>query len=269
MPTLRELQQDFSDAVLHHAASVLAPHIRGPGTEERAMLYANTVYGTLGKALGSIYPVIARLVGNRCFDGLTRRFIREVPSRSGDLHEFGGEFADFITGTPLGVDYPYLPDVARLEWLVHRVFHARDAAPLDVHRLRAVPPERRAELKFVLAPASALLVSAYPVHRIWEANQPEHDGSAVLDTEETRLLVLRVSAGIEMISLSRGGLAFLSALGAGRAIVSALEAAMEAEPGFDPRDALAMQTARGTLVDFSIYPDPLRTLSGIPPNRDQ
>lgn len=49
-----------------------------------------------------------------------------------------GEFTDFIASTPLCVDYPYLSDVARLEWHMHREFHARDALPLDVRQLQEV-----------------------------------------------------------------------------------------------------------------------------------
>ena len=222
MSTLRELQEDFAAAVLHHAVPALAPHIHGPQPEARALFYANTVYGTLTKVLESVYPVVARLFGARCFGGLARRFIHQVPSRSGDLHNFGVEFADFVTDTPLGVDYPYLPDVVRMEWLIHRVFHARNATPLDVRRLQAVAPERYKDLCFILAPASALLISPYPVQRIWEANQPERDGSVNLDWEETWLLLLRGSAAIEMIQLSCGEYALLSALQAGAAIGTAV-----------------------------------------------
>lgn len=135
MSTLRELQRDFAAAALQHAVPSLLPHLHGPQPEARTLLYANTVYGTLTKALEAVYQVVARLVGGRCFDGLARRFIRQVPSRGGDLHQFGGEFADFLAATPLAEDHPYLPDVARLEWAVHRMFHARDSAPLDVRRL--------------------------------------------------------------------------------------------------------------------------------------
>jgi len=252
MPTLRELQQDFAVAVLHHAAPALAPYIHGPQPETRALLYANTVYGTLTKALESVHPVIARLLGARCFDGLACHFIRQVPSRSGDLHDFGVEFADFVAGTPLAENYPYLPDVARLEWLVHRVFHARNAAPLDVRRLRDVAPEHYAQLRFILAPASALLASLYPVHHIWEANQPERDGSVVIEREEVWLLLLRGAAGIEMIPLSCGQYALLSALQAGATISTAVTAALEAEAEFDPQAALAKEIERGTLVDFTL-----------------
>jgi hypothetical protein len=266
MSALRELQQDFAVAVLHHAVPSLLPHLRGPQPEARALLYANTIYGTLTKALEALYPVIARLVGGRCFDGLARRFIRQVPSRSGDLHQFGGEFADFIASTPLREDLPYLPDVARLEWVVHRVFHASDAVALDLNRLRDVAPERYADLHFVSAPASALLSSAYPVHRIWQANQPGADGSVARDSEPARLLVLRGPVAIEMLSPSPGEFALLSALRAGSTIGAAVAAALEVDAGFDPQSALAAHIARGVWADFWLPPD--APLSGIASSSD-
>ena len=267
MPALRELQRDFSAAMLNHAPSALTPHIRGPHAEARALLYANTVYGTLHKSLEVIYPVLLRLLGQRCFDGLARQFIRQVPSRSGDLHDFGSELPAFLADTPLCSDHPYLPDVAHLEWTVHRVFHARDAAPLDLSRLATVAHEQFNQLCFSLAPASTLLLSTYPIHRIWEANQPQQDGHATLDAEPVRLLVLRRNSAIEMRTLTPGEHAMLSTLSSGRPLAQALEVALAVEPDLDPQAAMLQEVAHGTLTDFYLAAED--TLSGLAQNNDQ
>lgn len=254
MPSLRDMQQNFAEAILARTPPVLAPYIRGPHAEERSLIYVNTVYGTLGKALEAIYPVIARLLGARCLDGLVRNFIRKVPSRSGDLHNYGGEFADFLADTPLYIDYPYLPDVARLEWQMHRVFHACDSSPLDMQQLQSVDPENYSELRFTLAPASALMVSPYPVQLVWQANQAGQDGSVVMNTEEARLLLLRGRGAIEIIPLSSGEYALLEALHAGGSIAVSMDAALETGAEFDLQLILAREIARGTLAGFSICP---------------
>jgi len=253
MPSLLELQQRFAESVLHRNTPVLAPYISGPHTEACSLLYSNTVYGTLGKALEAIYPVISRLLGARCFDGVARHFIKHVPSRSGDLHNFGGEFADFLASSQLSSDYPYLPDVARLEWQMHRVFHAADTTPMDVQQLQGVAPERYTELYFTLAPASVLLLSPYPIHLIWQANQAGQDGSAEISLVATRLMLLRVYGAIKIISLSAGEYALLASLQDGNSIGVAVEAAMAVEAGFDPQAVLAREIERGVLTGFGIH----------------
>ena len=253
MSSLREIQQDFAKAVLARAAPVLLPHIRGPHAEQRTLLYANTVYGTLGKALGAIYPVLTRLLGQRCFEGLSRQFIHQVPSRSGDLHNFGGEFADLIAGTSLAEDYPYLPEVACLEWQMHRVFHAADTMQVNVQQLKKIEPERYPELCFILAPACALLTSSYPVDLVWQANQPEQDGSVEITPGLTRLMLLRAGGRIEIILLSEGEYVLLSALQSGNNIGVAVEAAIEAETAFDLQLVLAREIERGVIADFMLH----------------
>jgi hypothetical protein len=252
MPTLRALQGDFALALLHHAVDHLAPHVQGQQADARILLYAHTVYGTLTQALEALYPVIARLLGRRCFDGLARRCIRETPSRSGDLHQFGEPFADFIAATPLAVDHPYLPDTARLEWLMHRIFHAVDTAPLDPRRLHGLAPEQHAAVSFRLAPASALLASPWPVHRIWQANQADAEGYASLDAGPARLLVLRGVHGIDLIPLASGEYALLSALARNETLARAVEQALATEPDFDPVAALARALQRGLIADFCL-----------------
>lgn len=252
MHSLREMQQDFAEAILTRDASTLAPYINGAHAESCAMLYANTVYGTLSKALDAIYPVIVRLLGVRCFEGVAWRFIKQFPSRSGDLHHFGAEFADFLVSTSLSVDYPYLPDVALLEWQMHRIFHAVDSTPLDIQQLMSISPDHYADLCFTLAPAAALLVSPYPIHLIWQANQAGQDGSAEISFEVNRLLLLRVDGRIEIAPLSAGEYALFATLQEGNSIGVAMEAAIAVEAEFDLQSILVREIARGLITGFTL-----------------
>ena len=93
MPSLRELQQRFADAVL-------APHRTGPGfaiagpapgtdpappthAAERIGIYRNAVFANYRNALAASYPVIRRLVGEPFFNAAVDAFVRARPSRSG------------------------------------------------------------------------------------------------------------------------------------------------------------------------------------------
>ena len=250
MPALRELQRDFAQALISPHDAAFAWCLSGAYGPERFQLYRLTIAGILGKALESVYPVCARLVGTRCFDGLARHYLRDAPSQSGDLHELGETFADFLAETPLVAELPYLPEVARLEWMYHRVFHAADSPALDTQRLNEIDPAEYGALCFKLTSACRLLSASFPIHRIWAANQPDQDGALEIAQEDTWLLMQRRADAIELLPLERGEYVFLHSLQAGKPLAAAMAAALEADSAFNPNETLPRMVMRAILVDF-------------------
>jgi hypothetical protein len=59
-------------------------------------VYRNNYRGNLHDALAGAYPVIEQLVGKEFFRRLTRAYIEQNPSRSGNLHRYGEQMAAFI-----------------------------------------------------------------------------------------------------------------------------------------------------------------------------
>ena len=101
---------------------------------QRIQIYRNNYQTSLRGALKAVYPVVARLVGEGFFAWLGYEFLTRCPSRSGNLHEFGAELADFIESFEAAKPHPFLPDVARLEWAWHEAFHEQEHPPLDLSR---------------------------------------------------------------------------------------------------------------------------------------
>ena len=140
-------------------------------------IYRRNLFANLGNALAATYPVVRRLVGEAFFGEAARRFVLANPSRSGDLGEYGMELAEFLAAYPHAASLPYLPDVARLEWACHQSYGAADAPALDLARLGAVGTDDQPRIRFTLHPSVRLLRSGHPVVAIWEANQPDADGT--------------------------------------------------------------------------------------------
>ena len=116
-----ETLEQFADAIRN--GSELAPQIANAlhyppprGVE----VYRNNFRGNLHDTLETAYPVIVQLVGSDFFKWLARKFIEQYPSRSGNLHCYGSEMADFLVHLAAVRHLPYLPDMARLEWACHR-----------------------------------------------------------------------------------------------------------------------------------------------------
>ncbi|MGH8532771.1 MAG: HvfC/BufC family peptide modification chaperone, partial [Gammaproteobacteria bacterium] len=174
MLALHKLQTQFAQAMFDPDAkgSVLAIRANGLSAARRLQVYCNNVFASLTGALRACYPVIDRLLGERFFDWAAKHYIRDYPSTSGNLHDFGREYAGFIRAFPPAAELAYLADVARLEWAYQEVFHAPEPDVFHLDELSSVPPDRYGELRFKLHPASRLLVSEYPILHIWQVNQP-------------------------------------------------------------------------------------------------
>lgn len=174
---LIHLQSLFSSAItpgMNPDQSDLLPRLQGSdrlSTERGLATCRSSSAGKLCRSLQEIYPVCERLVGEGFFLATAMRYIRNHPSLSPNLGDYGSGLAEFLDGLPAVRSLPYLPDVARLEWHWHRAFNGCDDGPLDLAGLARIPQEQWAQLIFLLPRNSALLASHYPVHRIWEEHQ--------------------------------------------------------------------------------------------------
>lgn len=228
MPALLEQQRAFAAALLD--ASAADPRLR---------VYRANVFGNWSAALAGAYPIVHAIVGPAFFEMLARDYAQASPSPSGDLHEFGAQLAAFLDGYPQAGDLPYLADVARMEWLAHLAHYAADAPAFDLSR----PTEAR------LAPACALLVSDWPLQRIWEAHQEGGDpGTVDLGAGPDCILVHRPGWRVEVCSLRPGDYRFLERLRAGEPLGAALEAAVDADAAFVPRVAFAAWVQAGVIA---------------------
>lgn len=250
MPRLPELQAAFAAGIFGEdpvAISAIAPGRFAP--DQHLQIYRNNVFESLTGALKAVYPVIEHLVGEGFFRFAADSYIRLHPPRSGNLHDFGMHYADFLAGFAPAAGLPYLPDVAHLEWAWHEAFHAADAAPLEARRLADVPAEQQGDLRFTLHPSVRLLNSVYPLLSIWQANQDEAEEQIVdLTQGGTPLLVIRRGLRVETETLTPGEHALLRALAQDATLEAACEAAFTAETAFDLAAALQRGIQGGTLV---------------------
>ncbi len=254
MSALHELQRRFRNALLSGDMRLVDTRIRGNGLpiERRLGIYRNNVFVNLRETLRTLYPVIEKLVGAEFFNYAGDEYIRRYPSPAGDLNRFGEHLAVFFSRFEPASRLPYLPDVARLEWLAHKVYHAAEHAGPSFERFGDVTPERYGELHFILNPASALLTSAYPIHRIWQVNQHGYEGDTRVDlnTGGARLLIERRAGWVELQALGAGEWTFLTSLAADEDFYAASSKALHAEPGLDLGTTLTTLVAQSTLVDF-------------------
>ena len=250
MNSLHDIQTRFANAVFSGKAADFSGEILEDG-EARLAIYRNNMFGGLGQALRILYPAVFSLVGESFFGKLAEVYIRMNPSTCGDLAEFGDSFPDFLENLSTEAGLPYLPDLARLEHLLHLAYHAADREPLDLHRLASVPEERQGSLVFELHPACHLLESSYPIHLVWRLCQSGAGEEVELSAGGVRLLVARNGLQTTLRPLGPGEYALLDALSKAMPFDAACAAALDIEPGFDLAASLQMLVATGVVIGFT------------------
>jgi hypothetical protein len=258
MPSLPELQMAFSAALLFGETADIEPYVVSNGVEPAARLriYRNNTRENFLAALHASFPVLERLVGGDYFRQLAGDYMQRFPSPSGNLHHIGEQLAAYLEHRFAATEYAYLQDIARLEWACQEVLVAPEHPPLDPQRLAGIEPEGYGDLGFTLHPATRLVESAYPILRIWSANQPGGDADQIIDLRQggERVLLRRTADSVELLALGTADFAFLSAIAAGESLARAAEAAAgDSISEFDLGRALRHFVGAGVIVDFHLW----------------
>ncbi len=222
----------------------------GSDPAPRFAVYRNNVIVSLIDALADTYPVTRALVGDDFFHAMARAYARAHPPRSPVLAHYGADFADFVVVFGPAASLPYLPDVARLEWLYVLAFHAADADPLATDRIAALlaDPDRLRQTRFVLHPSLAVLQSAYAVASLWAAHQDRSPLSAIDPVAGEAALVRRNGLQVEILRLDRAAAEFIAALRQGRCLGDAADAALSLAADFDLAGCLGQLIRSGAII---------------------
>lgn len=258
MRSLAELQDGLRHALLDGATDDAASSVVADGIapEARLAVYRHHVFASLTAALEATYPVVCRLVDRRFFAFAADRFIRAHPPTGPCLFEYGDALADFLAGFPPCRHLAYLADVARLEWALNVAAHADDAVPLPPSTLGHLAPARMGELRFTFDPSLALVRSAWPIDRIWRANQAAVGAEPIVDLTAggVRLEVRRRDDVVGFRALAEAEYALRWALLDGRCLAVAAEAAHAVDPAADLAALLDALLRERVLTGFSVPP---------------
>ena len=256
MPELLAVQTDFAAALRDRERSGdVGRWLAGDAAvaDGRLAIYRANMVAAADKALSAAYPVIRQVVGPEFFHGLAREYQRGTPSTSGDLTEFGATFDVFLAGFEHVRTMPYLSDLARLEWAVHRAYGAADAPDWDAATLAAVEPDQQAAIRFQWSPGLAVVESRYPIVRVWTIHQPDYAGefSVAWDLADTAL-VARDGFAVGVSECAAGDAAFLAASLSGAPLGEAAGAALAHHRDFDLGALLGRALAARLVCGFTL-----------------
>lgn len=199
------------------------------------------------RVLTAAYPVVTAIVSADSMGQLARALWCAHPPHVGDLAWWGGGLAHFMASSAQLADVPWLPDVARLEWVLHTAHAATDVVPDPASLALLTQLDPRA-LTLRLAAATQVLTLDWTVGRIVAAHQqllatqaggPAHLHPALLALGDTwatptaeHVVVWRDGYQPRFRDVSTEEAAFVQSLVDGRSLVDALDALQDSSVDF-------------------------------------
>lgn len=140
-------------------------------------IYRNNIKGACLKALGQVYPVCRRVLGEDVFLRAARGYAVTHPSDSANLNDYGSKFADFLNvikdEQAKLKPFPFLSDLAGLEWAVHCAYNSPGNESFDYKALTDARRQDDGRLIFTLSVSLTLLSSPYPLAALWRSDGSE------------------------------------------------------------------------------------------------
>lgn len=215
--------------------SVIQPS-RQMTSEERLSIYGNAYFARLLECLRTIFPLVARTVGEEAFDDLAMGYLQRYPSRSYTLDRLGDRFMDYLAESRPDLDADGQPterwpdiliDLARLEWEIDGVFDGPgvEGRPLlTAEALQTIEPARWPEARLATVPCLRLLAFSFPVNDYYTAvrQADEADVPDIPEPQTTFLALTRRSFVVRRHALSEAQYTLLGRLMAGDTISAAI-----------------------------------------------
>lgn len=204
------------------------------------------------RTLASTYPVVAQLIGVESFEPLAGHFWQQHPPQRGDMGQWGAQLSEFLEALPQLADEPFLPDVARLEWALHRAASVPDTV-LDAPSFALLAASDARPVGLAFSAGVMLLASAYPVVSIINAHllgQPTLEEAAALLGlgHGEHALVWRQGFKPKLRALSAAEYQLITALEKRETLEAALDQASSLDATFDFNTWLGQAVQTGLIT---------------------
>jgi hypothetical protein len=235
-------EQSFCEAIRNFAM---------PPPHPRMAVYRNNIASALIYALRVRYPAVAGVMGRTAFSATAGSYALANLPRDPVLIFYGESFPDFLAGSEAGKELPWLADLARLESLWWRAYHAAEAEPLAASLLAGIPAEKLFDLVLRFHPSASHLSSPHPVGSIWEACKQGDDWRKAAQGSGERLFIVRPGAEIHVSRIGEASHAFLAQLMSGKPLGPVFEDLVATFPGFDLNRELTSLIQSNAIIGLS------------------
>jgi hypothetical protein len=177
MNDLTNLQDKFQSYLLHGDEQIenLIVGTKNVPVALRLEIYGNAYRERLLEALESTYTALKVYLGDDEFYQLGYEYIDAHPSTFRSIRWFGDLLADFLKNHENYADYPFLSELALIEWTMSLTFDAADSKVITENDINRLPPDAWETMKIQFVPSLHQIQLSWNVFEIWQKISDEED----------------------------------------------------------------------------------------------
>lgn len=171
MKDLLTLQNQFQEYLLHSQNDIFnyIVNTEKVPTDVRLSIYSHAYRSRLLEALAANYPSMQVYLGSEQFETLGNAYIDRYPSHFRSIRWFGDQLENFLHENKPYNDFPYLSELAKVEWTMTLVFDAANSDFVKLEDLGNIPPECWVDMHLLAHPSAHLIQLSWNVVPIWQA----------------------------------------------------------------------------------------------------
>ncbi|MBX7113546.1 MAG: DNA-binding domain-containing protein [Myxococcaceae bacterium] len=252
---LAQVQDTLFQAVMGEGALAESAALIRSGAltpEDRIGIYAEMYWLRMRDTLRADYPFVWHVLGDEPFDVLVARHIRRRPSTHYSLGRLGSEFAETLRDAHL--EWPWVVDLAKLEWARAEAFISPDAPVLAFAALGALSDETFHHSRLQISPSVRLLKPTWDVLTVWRTCESGGDWRAIAVTPNaTPVVVWRQGFAVFHVAVGSAEHDALSKAQQGFALPTVCEAFADApEPAQAAFQAIGSWVSEGMVSSLKV-----------------
>ncbi len=170
------------------------------------------------------------MLGDEEFFNLCHTYAHRIPSLDYNLNFAGRDLPGFLKSQSLVRNFPFLPDLAGLEWLIWRAFHAFDELALTSTQISGIPMEDWEEARMVFQPSVGLISSEWSILEVWKGRRECNIPTAKVIPSAQQILVSRKTDQVYCELLDENQYKLLKGLVAGQSLGAVCEELAKTTP---------------------------------------
>jgi hypothetical protein len=216
----RQLRRVFTEphgirVALEKTPSVLPLIATDPplSVEHRLGIYSDAYFLRLLECLETDFPATRRLIGPERFAELAADFLQRHPSTSPNVSDLGAQLPSFLQTHSLTTSFPYITELATLEWGVLESIYSERLSDLDPGEFSRLPTAGWPSARFHLDPSVRFFSFAWEVDRLWtQRREPDLAPLSPLGQKPRCLVVYRDGQAVQLEILSNAQRTVLTAI---------------------------------------------------------
>ncbi|MGJ4786997.1 HvfC/BufC family peptide modification chaperone [Leptospira koniambonensis] len=246
-----EFRKIFSSVLLGKEEGPLLSDQILPGgkldTDSAIAVYQNAYSARFTDALGEKYETVWRVLGDDDFFETAKNFIKENPSHSYNLSDYGDKFPDFLQKN--FSEHPVLAEISDFELQIFKIFHLpkniREDLPNSLHQ------GETEDLKISFHSSILFLEYSYPVYDLWKTEDQEKLPE-FLNRRKQYLVLGKKGSDLFVSELDEWEWTFGKSLQEGKTILESLEIAGNPPKGLGSiSEFLSGMTINGLVIQVN------------------